>query len=77
VFADEGHDIQVTHLPEELLQKKQETRATRGSEDERHMILDALQRAQGNKREAARLLGWYPQKLYDRLRRHGIGTDWS
>lgn len=41
------------------------------------MLIEALERTQGNKREAARLLGWYPQKLDDRLERHGHEVAWD
>ncbi len=42
---------------------------------EEAMIRDALQRASGNRSEAARLLGISRQALYDRLKRYGIVSE--
>ena len=41
-------------------------------EKEREIIIETLRRTDGNKQEAARLLGWYSQKLYNRLKRYGL-----
>ena len=76
-FADEGLVIGLDHLPDEVTVSPERREPTRGSDEEQRMIRSALAEANGNKREAARRLGWYPQKFYDRLRRHGIGDDWS
>ena len=69
VFGDEGVALGVEQLPDEIAEGSVESDAS----EERDTILDALERAGGNKRQAARLLGWYPQKLYHRLKRYGIG----
>ncbi len=42
------------------------------SRTERELVRQALEQADGNRRKAARLLGWYPQKLYDRIRRYDL-----
>ena len=74
IFGDEGVPLEVEHLPDEV----QRPTAKNTSEldpvalAERAMVVDAMRRANGNKRQAARLLGWYPQKLYDRIRRYGL-----
>jgi DNA-binding NtrC family response regulator len=36
------------------------------------LVEDALKQAHGNRREAARIPGWYPQKLYARLKEYNI-----
>jgi Nif-specific regulatory protein len=73
IFGESGESLGVDLLPEEL-QEPLATEQTQPSapEDEREIITRALQLAEGNKRQAARLLGWYPQKLYHRLKRYGI-----
>ena len=39
---------------------------------ERELILQALERAQGNKSQAARLLGLTRRTLYSRMEKHGL-----
>jgi two-component system NtrC family response regulator len=39
---------------------------------ERELIIQALERARGNKSQAARLLGTTRRTLYSRLERHGL-----
>ena len=75
IFADEGGPLEVEHLPPEI-RRRERPAFLLGADvtDEREMILLALEHADGNKREAARLLGWYPQKLYSRLKKYGIST---
>lgn len=75
IFADVDGSIEALHLPEEVRDL-----ALGGSEPldpvsemERKMVAQALQDAGGNKRKAARALGWYPQKLYSRIERYGLG----
>jgi len=71
--AEPGGAIDIEHLPDEIASSAEDDLPPlAGSEEERQMILQALEQSGGNKREAARVLGWYPQKLYDRLRRHKI-----
>jgi transcriptional regulator with GAF, ATPase, and Fis domain len=43
-----------------------------GSDDERQMLEDALQRCGGNKAEAARLIGMPRSTFFFKLRRHGL-----
>ena len=42
---------------------------------EKKMILEALERAQGNRSEAARQLGIGRPQLYAKMEEHGIGKD--
>ncbi len=75
IFADVGDAIEALHLPEEVrdLAGDEGESLDPVSEMERAMVAKALQEARGNKRAAARALGWYPQKLYSRLERYGLG----
>jgi transcriptional regulator of acetoin/glycerol metabolism len=43
-----------------------------GSDDERAMLLDALERCRGNKAEAARLLGLPRSTYFSKLKKHGL-----
>jgi DNA-binding NtrC family response regulator len=43
-----------------------------GSSDEKAMLEDALQRANGNKADAARLLGMPRSTYYSKLKKHGL-----
>ena len=75
IFTNDDQNIQLVDLPEEVGLRRAEpalAAAAVDDPDEREMILQALAQAKGNKREAARKLGWYPQKFYHRLRRYGI-----
>jgi transcriptional regulator with GAF, ATPase, and Fis domain len=83
IFAADDGPLEPQHLPAELLRDlppEDAGRAAGGELDpvarkERQMIVQALERAGGNKREAARQLGWYPQKLYNRIRRYKLDED--
>ena len=70
IFADDGRALDTHHLPAELMEVEQEDG---DAAREQHMIVEALEACGGNKRAAARQLGWYPQKFYSRLKRYGIG----
>ncbi|WP_022663083.1 sigma-54 dependent transcriptional regulator [Paucidesulfovibrio longus] len=68
-----GGEIGAEHLPRDLLSPRAPTRpATGAGEDERRELLDALERTNWNKSQAARLLGISRGSLYNRLRAHGI-----
>ena len=73
IFADDDAPLDVSHLPPELTRPAP---ASDGldpvSRAERDLIVEALERAGGNKRQAARELGWYPQKLYHRLKKYDL-----
>jgi len=75
IFADLDGSIEAMHLPEEVrdLAHGGDEPLDPVSEMERKMVAQALQDAGGNKRKAARALGWYPQKLYSRIERYGLG----
>lgn len=78
-------DIHPSHLPEYLMERTVYTGS--GAESfvpalnmgnsmagaERDLIIRALSEAGGNRSKAAEILGISRTKLYDRLRRHGIG----
>jgi len=49
------------------------TRSIIGSDTERQQLVAALQRCNGNKAEAARLLGIPRSTFFSKLRRHGLG----
>ena len=48
------------------------TRTVIGSETERQQLIAALQRCNGNKAEAARLMGIPRSTFFSKLRRHGL-----
>jgi transcriptional regulator with PAS, ATPase and Fis domain len=75
IYGDEGEPLDLTHFPSEIRIPE----ASSGSVNqtvtelgEKDRLLAALAQSGGNKRETARILGWYPQKLYDRLKRYGL-----
>ncbi len=73
IFADEGQQLQVQHLPSDIRRPAASSLQREDPPlDERELIISALEQSAGNKREAARILGWYPQKLYSRLKRYNI-----
>ena len=80
IFADEGAPLDVRHLPAEVGGAPAATSPALRSaatldpvqEKEREILAAALARSGGNRRAAARELGWYPQKLYHRLKRYGL-----
>lgn len=73
IFTTEGEPLAPRDLPHELDQRCHPAlQRPVASGDERQRIVEVLAQTCGNKREAARRLGWYPQKLYDRLRRYEI-----
>jgi transcriptional regulator with GAF, ATPase, and Fis domain len=74
IFADAGGSLEALHLPEEVRDLASEAVVVLDpvEEVERQLVARALQDAGGNKRAAARALGWYPQKLYSRLQRYGL-----
>ena len=76
IFGEEGKPLKPSHLPSEVRDSvsPKAHHSDRLERTEHQMILDALARSRGNKREAARLLGWYPQKLYSRLQKYNIKT---
>jgi DNA-binding NtrC family response regulator len=68
-----GGEIGADHLPRDLLSPRAPARPVAGSgEEERRDLLDALERTNWNKSQAARLLGISRGSLYNRLRAHGI-----
>jgi len=79
IFGEEGQPLAPRHLPGEVCEAevKKDKPMDQLERTEHQMILDALARANGNKRKAARLLGWYPQKLYSRLKKYDIDLDKS
>jgi DNA-binding NtrC family response regulator len=81
-----GDIIDATNLPEPL--RDPHERSTDASEDgvtlkeavaalEKRMIVRALERAHGNRSEAARQLGIGRPQLYAKLEEYGIGDDKS
>ncbi len=75
-----GEIIDVDHLPEALLRRPLEADAPETgtlheavARLERKMILAALERAKGNRSEAARQLGVARAQLYAKMEEHGIG----
>ncbi len=76
IFGDDGEPLKKETLPKELrdnaARPRKPSRTLASNVDEKERIAEALARTKGNKREAARILGWYPQKLYSRLKRYGF-----
>ncbi|MCP4680287.1 MAG: FHA domain-containing protein [Deltaproteobacteria bacterium] len=76
IFGDDGVPLKKEALPRELqddiARPRKPSREITTHANEKEMVAEALARAKGNKREAARILGWYPQKLYSRLKRYGF-----
>jgi transcriptional regulator with GAF, ATPase, and Fis domain len=73
IYADDGARISSELLPPEILDGEADIGELDAvAQIERQMVKEALDQAGGNKREAARRLGWYPQKLYNRIRRYGL-----
>ncbi len=75
IFCDESGQLGVEQLPHEIRSQvaSPAIQQAQGTHDERELVANALRQAGGNKREAARLLGWYPQKLYSRLKKYQLG----
>lgn len=76
-----GKEILANHLPatitaawQSLPERKPNKQATRLSDD-RGTLIDALRRAQGNKSEAARLLGISRVTLWKRLKKYDIEVN--
>ena len=74
IFGEDGAPLDVRHLPSELRRPRTPPPDALDpvARAERDMVVEALERAGGNKRKAARALGWYPQKFYCRLAKYGI-----
>jgi len=77
IFADDERPLCVADFPEEIMRDEpsDDLKQQKLSADdalERALILETLEKADGNKRKAARMLGWYPQKFYSRLKRYNI-----
>lgn len=78
-------DMLPSHLPEYLQEKSKANTPENGYEEalfdmesciagaEKEIVLRALAEAGGNRSKAARILGISRTKLYDRLKKHGIG----
>jgi DNA-binding NtrC family response regulator len=84
VAISDGQQIGVQDLPERLRRSSidrtpltVEGTATVLSREERRLIVDALRRAQGNRREAAALLGMSLRTLERRIQRYEIGRSAS
>jgi DNA-binding NtrC family response regulator len=76
--ADDTDTVGVEHLDERVRGAGPREAAPTGfarelAEAERAIVVRALQATQGNKREAARQLGWSINTLRDRLQRYAIG----
>jgi DNA-binding NtrC family response regulator/tetratricopeptide (TPR) repeat protein len=84
VILAAGDTLEVTDLPPELRQARpvptalsvagiRRARRKAGDQAERAALLEALSRANGNAREAARLTGYSRAQFYRLLRKHRIG----
>jgi two-component system response regulator HydG len=60
-----GSSLELPHLPDDFKRESP-------PEQERRKILSAVETTRWNITKAARLLGWSRQKLYDKLKQHGI-----
>jgi transcriptional regulator with PAS, ATPase and Fis domain len=71
------------HLPARILQSKMGVDESQSGEQssleeglnsaEKELLVDALQRAKGNKAQAAKILGVHRSVLYKKLAKHGLG----
>ena len=69
-----GEEIQVEHLPQHIITQGSATNGlTRGRQNEKDIILDALQRNRGNRSRAAEELGLHRSTLWRKMKTHGIG----
>ncbi len=51
---------------------REDPQLVQGELSEEQLVRSALAMANGNRRKAARILGWYPQKLYSRINRYSL-----
>lgn len=73
ILGELGRPLRSTDLPLDLRQTGETQQDLDPLErTEREMIVEALDRTGGNRRQAADLLGWYPQKFYTRLKKYDI-----
>ena len=72
VIQCEGTTIEPGDLPPEIAQDHRASPGMEGDSDDKGTILSALDRAQGNRSEAARLLGISRATLFRRLSHHGL-----
>jgi transcriptional regulator with PAS, ATPase and Fis domain len=72
VIQCEGTNIEASDLPPEIATDHRPSPGIEGDSDDKGTILSALDRAQGNRSEAARLLGISRATLFRRLSHHGL-----
>ena len=72
VIQCEGSNIEPIDLPPEITLHHRPSPGIEGDSDDKSTILSALDRAQGNRSEAARLLGISRATLFRRLSHHGL-----
>jgi DNA-binding NtrC family response regulator len=72
VIQCEGTNIEASDLPPEIAPDHRPSPGIEGDSDDKGTILSALDRAQGNRSEAARLLGISRATLFRRLSHHGL-----
>jgi Nif-specific regulatory protein len=72
IFAENNQPITPSDFPDEIMHYQQTSPLNADKQNEKRLVESALKQARGNRREAARILGWYPQKLYARLKEYNI-----
>jgi transcriptional regulator with PAS, ATPase and Fis domain len=69
-----GEEIQMEHLPQHIITQGSATNGiTRGRQNEKDIILDALQRNKGNRSRTAEELGLHRSTLWRKMKTYGIG----
>jgi transcriptional regulator of acetoin/glycerol metabolism len=73
VICAKGSSIHPEHLPAEILETRVGYDASQHEGDDRERIIKALDRASGNRTEAAQILGVSRATFYRRLAQLGLG----
>nr|MBA3986985.1 sigma-54-dependent Fis family transcriptional regulator [Flavobacteriales bacterium] len=75
VLLSQGDLITLNDLPAEILKNQEQTNETLGlfkNKNEKELILDALEKADGNKSKAARILDVDRKTLYNKLKQYNL-----